>query len=1120
MRRNRVSLRPRSVGRARQLVAAGLLFVLAACGGEEDDAGGAIRFARSTLSGTNLSRPTSLQFGPDGRLYVSEQRGLIRIYGIERRGPNDYAVLSTDTIRSVNALPNHDDHGLPDSDATGRLVTGLFVTGTAEHPVVYVSSSDPRLSPPKRDGATTLDTNSGVISRITWTGSRWEHLDLVRGLPRAIQKHGTHGLQLDASTNTLYVAQGGNTNRGAPASKFSLLPEYALSAAILAIDLDAIGDATYDLPTLDDEDRPGIADHNDPLGGNLGKNQAVLVPGGPVSVHASGFRNPYDLVLTGAGRMYTVDNGPNGGWGDVPIGEGPEGRATNEPSEEGERLGNGLHHVAGRGYYGGHPNPTRSNPANTFNASNPQSPVHTANPIESDFRSPGDEDGSLAVFDASTNGIAEYTASPFDGIMRGNLLVASLDNSVRRIALSPDGTEAVSSTVLFHAVGNQPLDLTVQGDDGAFPGTIWVADREMRAIHVFEPGDGSRAGVVDPADSDGDGYTNEDELANGTSPDSAADFPPDHDGDLVSNRLDPDDDDDGLPDTEDPFAIDPDNGTTTPVGLVFDWGEDRIGPGGLLNLGFTGLMTSGADDYESLFDTTRLTAGGAAGVLTLDEIGEGTAAGAANDQRQAFQFGVDVASAAGPVSIHTRVLTPFARAPARGEHSVGLFLGTGGQDDYVEISLTSREGSGEVGTRTEVAGRPGARSADAVSLDGLETIDLYLVLDPSAASVQAAYAITSGGTIGARIELGAPHDVPRAWLGGDTGLAVGVLCSSRDAELPVSATWELIEAVPVAATGVALAKGRTTGFDWRRAAPSPIPRVEAGRVVHDGRLYVFGGFFNNDIQATRQVHVYDPKANVWTRLADMPSAVTHVAPALDGTPGHDGAKVWFAGGLDGDHPARPVDRVWIYHIDSNTWSSGPDLPVARGGGGSAIVGRRLHSFGGLGADRKTDQAEHWTLDLDDPTGWQRAAPMPDPRNQSGIAVLDGLIYVVGGQRGHDGGNEDTDLLHVYDPATDRWRELARLPDIRSHAESGTFVHQGRIVTMGGNSSRAAVSTDVFAYDPATDTWAVLPPLAERLQGVVATVIDGLLIVGTGSTSGTRRPQATMRVAPWNDDVMP
>src|SRR5690606_35790401 len=165
--------------------------------------------------------------------------------------------------------------------------------------------------------------------------------------------------------------------------------EFALSAAILKIDLNAIGNTTYDLHTLDDETRAGVNDANDPFGGNDGKNQAIIAPGGPVQVYAPGFRNPYDLLIHSSGRMYTVDNGPNAGWGGVPIGEGPNGTATNEVNNGGPTYGDGLHYITGEGYYGGHPNPTRANRANTFNPTNPQSPVPVANPIEGDYRIPG-----------------------------------------------------------------------------------------------------------------------------------------------------------------------------------------------------------------------------------------------------------------------------------------------------------------------------------------------------------------------------------------------------------------------------------------------------------------------------------------------------------------------------------------------------------------------------------------------------------------------------------------------------------------------------------------------------------------------------------------------------------
>ncbi len=337
-----------------------------------------VSFGKSLLGGETSSRSTSLEFGPDGRLYVAQQDGIIKAYTVGRNGPNNYTVTATETIGVVNSIPNHDDDGTPNPGVNIRQITGILTAGTATQPVIYVGSSDPRIGGGTDAGDLELDTNSGMISRLAKTGSGWQKTDLVRGLPRSEENHSPNGMQLSPDGGTLYLAQGGNTNQGAPSNNFAFLPETALSAAILEIDLAAIGNSTYDLPTLDDEDRPGADDANDPFSGNDGKNQARLVSGGPVQVYSPGFRNSYDVVVAESGKMYTIDNGGNAGWGGIPQNSGPEGNCTNAVQEPGKTNQDNFHFIDAKGYYGGHPNPTRANKDNTFNQANPQSPVETA----------------------------------------------------------------------------------------------------------------------------------------------------------------------------------------------------------------------------------------------------------------------------------------------------------------------------------------------------------------------------------------------------------------------------------------------------------------------------------------------------------------------------------------------------------------------------------------------------------------------------------------------------------------------------------------------------------------------------------------------------------------------
>ena len=570
------------------------------------------------------------------------------------------------------------------------------------------------------------------------------------------------------------------------------MPEYALSAAILSINLTAIGNTTYDLPTLNDENRAGVNDANDPFGGNDGKNQARIVPGGPVQVYSPGYRNPYDIVITTNGRMYTIDNGPNAGWGARTVGEGPGGNATNAVSEPGQSYGDGLHYVTGPGYYGGHPNPTRSNPANTFNPSNPQSPVSVANPIESDYRIPGTQNGALIVYPQSTNGLVEYTASNFGGALKGNLLAASFDNSIKRIVLNSAGTSVDLSANLFNTVGTVPLDVTAQGDFGTLPGTIWVADIDSNKIFVFEPADFGSGPVdpPDPNDFDGDGYSNADEAANGTDPNNAGDVPPDFDADFLSNKLDPNDDNDALPDISDPFAIDAQNGQQNPIGTLYTWENDAPRPGGLLNLGFTGLMSNGASNYESLFDPNKLTAGGAAGVLTIDNASLGTARGATNTQDQAFQFGVNVSGATKSFAGHTRVLAPWSGSTPQAGQQMGFYLGTGDQNNYAQLVL---DGNGTVAFEIEINGLMTTVASTPITLAGLTYVDLYLSVNPVNKTVQASYAPLANGILGPRTLLGAATAIPATWLSGS--MAVGLISTTPSGLPPLPITWDFLGVV-------------------------------------------------------------------------------------------------------------------------------------------------------------------------------------------------------------------------------------------------------------------------------------------------------------------------------------
>ena len=442
-----------------------------------------INFGKSTLKNVSTTRATTLQFGPDSKLYVGQMDGSIHVYNVVRNGKNNYTGNKTETINLIKNVQNHNDDGSVNNSLNTRLLTGLHIVGTAAAPIIYAASSDPRQAAGPSGTDSNLDTNSGILHKLVKQGGNWIKHDLVLGLPRSEENHVPNGLTLYGN-NKLLLNTGGHTNMGAPSNNFARLPEFALSSAILEIDLAAIGNGPYLLPTLDDEDRSGVNDANDPFGGNNGKNQAKLMNNGPVGLFATGYRNHYDIVVTEAGKVYTFDNGPNPGWGGL-----PQGNCTNQIDDGGSFYWDNFHLVT-KGAYGGHPNPTRGNKNNKFNSSNPQSPIE-GNAITSncDYKIPTAGDGALSKISSSSNGLTEYTATNFLGEMQGNLLVASFNKSIYRIVLNGSGTAVASQVKLFSDVGSTPLDVTAQGSSDIFPGTIWVADNIATNITIFEPSD-------------------------------------------------------------------------------------------------------------------------------------------------------------------------------------------------------------------------------------------------------------------------------------------------------------------------------------------------------------------------------------------------------------------------------------------------------------------------------------------------------------------------------------------------------------------------------------------------------------------------------------------------------
>jgi hypothetical protein len=196
-------------------------------------------------------------------------------------------------------------------------------------------------------------------------------------------------------------------------------------------------------------------------------------------------------------------------------------------------------------------------------------------------------------------------------------------------------------------------------------------------------------------------------------------------------------------------------------------------------------------------------------------------------------------------------------------------------------------------------------------------------------------------------------------------------------------------------------------YDPARDAWSTLARMPARRHAHamvalNGRLYVVGGVIFPPERAG-EVWVYDPPTNRWsvapTRLPTLREHVTAVAAA---------SKVYVIGGRWQGN----VAALESYDPATNRWQRLPDMPSARSGLTSGVLGDEIHVTGGEDPNSNRAYLEHEVFNVRSGT-WSRFPDLPLPRHGVGSAVVDGRWYVTGGSQTPGTGESDT--VYVFTP---------------------------------------------------------------------------------------------------------
>jgi N-acetylneuraminic acid mutarotase len=279
---------------------------------------------------------------------------------------------------------------------------------------------------------------------------------------------------------------------------------------------------------------------------------------------------------------------------------------------------------------------------------------------------------------------------------------------------------------------------------------------------------------------------------------------------------------------------------------------------------------------------------------------------------------------------------------------------------------------------------------------------------------------------------------------------------------------------------------------WTQKADMPTARHYLGSAVVDGKIYVIGGA---PVQCgiTKAMEEYDPASDIWMPRADMPTARLGVrAAAVDGI-------IYAIGGWAGDTATcwgELLSTVEAYDPAADTWTTKTDMPTTRSHSAIAVVDGKIYVIGGQGDGNIILSA----VEAYDPATdtWTTKADMPTAR-WTAACVVDGRIYVFCGNTTWDGPEGTVPTVEVYDPATDTWTQASDMPRARNRHTAS--VVDGKIYIIGGGDWPVAFrSPVVFVYDPATDTWTTAADFPTPRLDYTANVVDGKIYAIGGRLS--------------------
>ncbi len=221
----------------------------------------------------------------------------------------------------------------------------------------------------------------------------------------------------------------------------------------------------------------------------------------------------------------------------------------------------------------------------------------------------------------------------------------------------------------------------------------------------------------------------------------------------------------------------------------------------------------------------------------------------------------------------------------------------------------------------------------------------------------------------------------------------------------------------------------------------------------------------------------------WEIKKPMPTARSEVAAAAIGS------RIFVVGGIDGF--GKTLATVEVYDTISDIWTKLVDLPQPRHHAAAAVLDGVLYIIGGM-SDLAGKPAADVFVFYEGSNEWQMKASLPTPRGALATALIDRKIYAIGGI----GPLGVTSELAVFEPDENKWEIKTQALNKRDHLAAASineklYVAGGRVESLTKNLALLEI------YDPVLDVWTQATPMPLARGGIGGTGLEGLFVVAGG-----------------------